>query len=88
MFSSEPGEEQVLASFLSSLCDYIRAAPGAISVELFQHSKESGDFVIVEHWQNKESHEASVNQFPKEKMQLAIKLLAKAPVGSYYNRLL
>ncbi|WP_440875835.1 putative quinol monooxygenase [Thalassotalea sp. PLHSN55] len=84
-FCSAPDKESELFAFLQSLNDYITSSEGCISYEVLQDLDDASRFVVIEKWQNVESHQASVANFPKDEMMAAMPLFSGAPTGSYYK---
>jgi len=84
-FVAQAGQADALKLFLTELIPYITASAGCESCELFQQESQKTEFFIVEKWHDKAAHQASVAGFPKEKMQSAMRLLAEAPQGNYYQ---
>ncbi|KIO37082.1 MULTISPECIES: putative quinol monooxygenase [unclassified Shewanella] len=83
-FQAAPGQAEALKSFLLSLSEYICASPGCLSYEVLCPLDEAGRLLVIERWESAEHHRASVQAYPKDKMQDAMLLFAAPPTGGYY----
>ncbi|HZG67394.1 MAG TPA: antibiotic biosynthesis monooxygenase family protein [Herpetosiphonaceae bacterium] len=80
-------EEMIAAlrDFLISIIPLIQASEGCESCQLLQNQDDATTFVMIEVWNNVESHQASVNNIPPEKLGEIRPLLASPPKGAYYG---
>ncbi len=84
-FQAAEGKSEELADFLKSLVPYISSCEGCTSCEVLRNREDQDRFVVIEKWDSRASHEKSIENFPKEKIQAAMSLLSAAPKGSYYE---
>lgn len=82
---AKPETTDELRDFLQSIMPGIKASPGCESVQLYQSQADPTKFTMVEVWDSKESHQASVKEIPPELLAKIRPLLASAPSGSYYE---
>lgn len=82
---AKEGSVETLREFLISIMPLIQSSPGCESVQLHQSQDEPSKFMMVEVWDNVESHQASVKNIPPEKLSEIRPLLAGSPSGSYYG---
>lgn len=83
-FYAADNQAQALKSFFQELVDYINNSEGCTGCQLLEDEQDSSHFVILEQWQSKAAHQASLRNYPADKMQAAMPLFAKPPVGDYY----
>ena len=76
-----------LREFLLSIMPGIQASAGCESVHLYQSEDDPSRFLMIEVWDNVESHRASVKNIPPEKLGEIRPLLASSPSGSYFKLL-
>ena len=76
-------KSQELFDFLNSLIPYILNSQGCLSCEVLKDEYMS-EFVVVEKWENIEAHTKSIENFPKEEMQIAMPLFGAPPEGKFY----
>ncbi len=74
-----------LRDFLISIMPMIQSSKGCESVCLYQSQENPTKFVIIEVWNQVESHQASVKNIPPEKLGEVGPLLATSPSGGYFN---
>lgn len=84
-FVAKADKLQALHTFLSDLVPYIRSSDGCISCELFQQEGSKSVFYVIEKWQSKAHHQASIAAYPKQDMAAVMEMLAEAPQGNYYQ---
>jgi quinol monooxygenase YgiN len=82
---AKPELTEDLREFLLSIMPLIRSSAGCESVQLFQSQDDPSKFIMIEAWDNIESHQASVKNIPPEKLGELRPLLAASPSGSYYH---
>ncbi len=76
---------EALRDFLISIIPMIEASQGCESCQLLQREDDATTFVMIEVWDSVESHQASVNNIPPEKLGEIRPLLASPPKGAYYG---
>lgn len=79
------GKIEELRAFLISIIPGIQASEGCESVQLYQSQEDPSRFMMIEVWDNVESHQASVKNIPPEKLGEIRPLLATSPSGSYFQ---
>ncbi|MES2825725.1 MAG: antibiotic biosynthesis monooxygenase family protein [Pseudomonadota bacterium] len=84
-FQAAEGKGDELFNFLKTLIPYISSSDGCLSCEVLRKTDDSNNFVVLEKWVSTESHKASIENYPKEKMQAALPLLGMPPKGSFYH---
>ena len=80
-----PNSIEALREFLISILPLIKSSQGCESVTLGQSYADPARFIITEMWDSIESHQASVDNIPPEKLKEIRPLLATAPSGSYFD---
>lgn len=84
-FRATLGEASALRSFLQSVIDIIRTAPGCQSCELLVRHEDDTNMVIVERWDSIAAHQAAASMIPSEKLAEVRPLLAEPPAGHYFD---
>jgi quinol monooxygenase YgiN len=84
---AKPEAVEELREFLQSIMPGIKASPGCASVQLYQSPDDPTKFMMIEVWDSKESHQASVQEIPAELIARVRQLLATAPSGAYFEML-
>ncbi len=84
-FEAVSGKENEMHNFLTSLIPYISGSDGCISCEVLRLIEKSNMCVVIEKWDNQESHTKSVESFPKAEMAEAMSLFASPPKSSTYQ---
>ncbi|QBY05603.1 antibiotic biosynthesis monooxygenase [Thalassotalea sp. HSM 43] len=79
------GKQQQMFNFLTELKNYIANSPGCVECQLLRNQDNDCAFVVIELWQDVESHRASLANFPQEDMQAAMSLFGEPPSGAYYQ---
>jgi quinol monooxygenase YgiN len=82
---AKEGSNQALRDFLISIMPMIKSSEGCESVQLYQSQDDPSKFIMIEIWDNIESHQASVKNIPAEKLGEIRPLLAGSPSGSYFQ---
>jgi quinol monooxygenase YgiN len=82
---AKPERIEELREFLRSLLPVIKSSQGCESVQLYQSQSDPSKFLMVEVWDNLESHQASVKNIPQQKLGEIRPLLAASPSGSYFD---
>jgi len=83
-FTAAQGKQQQLLSFLQSLVPYISGSSGCIMCEVLCQHDNDEKFVVIEKWENVESHQQSLANFPTDDMQAAMALFGQPPSGAAY----
>ena len=83
-FQAREGLIDELREFLISILPGIRSSQGCESVQLYQSQDDPSNFLMIEVWENRETHHASVKNIPPEKLSEIQPLLATSPSGGYY----
>jgi quinol monooxygenase YgiN len=84
-FQSKEGTTQGLREFLMSIMPIIKSSKGSRSVQLYQRQDEPSKFMMIEEWDDMESHQASVKNIPPAKLAEVRPLLSLGPSGAYYG---
>ena len=88
-FYAVDGKQDELLIFAESLREYIESSSGNLGFEVWQSDEDETHLIVLERWEDKESHQASLTSYPKDLMQQQIvqmmPLLAKPPTGEYFN---
>jgi quinol monooxygenase YgiN len=79
------GKTEELRDFLVSIMPGIKASEGCESVRLYQDAENPSKFLMIEVWDSVESHQASVQSIPQEKLGEIRPLLATSPSGRYFK---
>lgn len=82
---AKPESVEELRDFLISIMPGIKASPGCESVQLYQSHDDPTKFSMIEVWDSKESHQASVKEIPPELIAKIRPMLASAPRGEYFD---
>ncbi|WP_286234252.1 putative quinol monooxygenase [Thalassotalea sediminis] len=84
-FYAAEGKGEMLKAFFESLVEYIISSKGCISCQLLQDDQNELHFVVLEQWQSKEAHQASLQNYPADKMQEVMPLFGTPPIGDFYT---
>ena len=84
-FKAKPESIEELKDFLLSIMPMIKSSAGCEAVHLYQNQKDPTRFTMIEVWDSVESHAASVENIPPEKLTEIRPLLGAAPSGDYYE---
>jgi heme oxygenase (mycobilin-producing) len=84
-FIAAKGKEDELRSLLTSVVPYITSSMGCLSCEILRQLEKPQCFVAIERWSDIEAHKLCVAQFPKDKLDAAMRLVAHPPAGGYYQ---
>ena len=82
---AKEGLTEELRDFLISILPGIKSSKGCESIQLYQSEDDPSKFMVIEVWDNIESHQASVKNIPAEKLGEIRPLLATSPGGSYFK---
>lgn len=83
-FTAAPRKCEELLTFLQSLVPYISGSLGCIACEVLRQHDNNDKFVVIEKWQDVESHQQSLANFPADDMQAAMVLFGQPPSGAAY----
>lgn len=83
-FEAKVGSESALYDFLQSVVSIVKECSGCLGCQLLRSIENSTNLVIIEQWDNVESHKQAANAIPPENLQAAFALIAKPPAGVYY----
>jgi quinol monooxygenase YgiN len=84
-FRSSEGNNTQLREQLVLLIPVIESAQGCLSCQLLQSQKDENHFVVIEVWDDVESHQASLKDVRPEVFHELKKYLAVPPTGEYYD---
>jgi len=84
-FQARDGEGKALYNFLKSILPLVQESEGNISCKVLQNEEDPTQILVIEVWENKEMHTASVKNIPKELLQEAMQYIAAPPKGAYYK---
>lgn len=82
---AKPEVVEELREFLLSIMPGIKSSAGCESVQLYQSPDDPTRFMMIEVWDRKESHQASVQEIPAEMIARVRQMLASAPGGAYFE---
>lgn len=84
-FTAAEDKADELFAFLKELSHYISTSAGCASCEVLRSDNDRKAFVVIEKWDSAESHQASLDNYPKEKMAEAMPLFGAPPKGGFYH---
>jgi quinol monooxygenase YgiN len=84
-FRAVDGSTDALREQLIALVPLIESAAGCLSCQLLQSQKDKNHFILIEVWDDAESHQASLKGVRPEVFHEVRKLLAVPPTGEYYK---
>jgi quinol monooxygenase YgiN len=74
-----------LREFMVSIMPLIKGSVGCSACQFYQSQDDPTRFVMFEVWDSVESHQASINNIPPEKLSEIRPLLGDAPSGGYFG---
>ncbi len=74
-----------LHAFMEDVVDKIKNLPGCRSVKLLKSTENPAHLAIVEEWDSIEDHQKPATPIPPKEMKKVKALVAKPPVGEYYQ---
>jgi len=87
-FHAQEGQTEALRDFIMThVVPGIADSPGCASCQVWQSEDDPRRFTIIEIWESREAHRASVRQIPPELIQQVRTLIADPPTGGYYQPL-
>lgn len=84
-FKAAETKAEELYEFLKSLVPYISSSEGCLSCEVLRSNEDKSRFTVIEKWGSVDLHKKSVDNFPRERMQAAIRLFGASPKGGYFH---
>ena len=84
-FRAKEGKADELRAFLTQIVPTIASSTGCLSCQLLQGHENPTRLVVIEVWDNIESHQASMRDIPPEEFAEVMTLLNGTPVGEYYH---
>jgi quinol monooxygenase YgiN len=84
-FRSVEGGSEALRDQIKSLVPVIESSDGCLSCQLLQSQKSRNHFIVIEVWDNVQSHQASLKNAHPEIFHEVRKYLAVPPTGEYYD---
>jgi len=83
-FEAKAGSEQALYEFLQSVIFVVKECSGCLDCQLLRSIENPANLVIIEQWNDVESHQKSASAVPPEKLKEVFALFAKPALGMYY----
>ena len=83
-FEAKAGSEQALYEFLQSVISIVKGCAGCIDCQLLRSIENPVNLVIIEQWDDVESHQKAGSAVPPEKLKEVFALFAKPASGAYY----
>ena len=74
-----------LHAFMQDVVAKVKTLPGCRSVKLLRSTENPAHLAIVEEWDSIEAHQKAATAIPPDQMKLANALVARPPVGEYYQ---
>jgi quinol monooxygenase YgiN len=84
-FEAKIGSEQALYEFLVSVISIVKSCAGCIDCHLLRSIENPANLVIIEQWDDVESHQKAASAVPPEKLKEVFALFAKPASGMYYS---
>lgn len=84
-FRAVEGESALLRDRIVLLVPVIESAEGCLSCQLLQSRKDENHFIVIEVWDNVESHHASLQHIRPDVFHEVRNYLAVPPTGEYYE---
>ena len=84
-FEARDGEGKSLYEFLRSALPLIQESEGNISCKILQNEEDPTQIIVIEVWESKEAHKASVKSIPPSLLMKAMQYIAAPPKGGYYK---
>ena len=84
-FEAAENKSKDLYDLLVSVKEFILNSNGIISCEVLTEEETLNKFIVIEEWKSKEDHQNSLKNYPPEKMQAAMSLIAAPPKGKYFK---
>lgn len=83
-FEAKVGSEQALYEFLQSVISIVKNCAGCIDCKLLRSIENPASLVIIEQWDDVDSHQKAASAVPPEKLKEVFALFAKPASGMYY----
>lgn len=84
-FEAKAGSEQALYEFLQSVISIVKNCAGCIDCKLLRSIENPASLVIIELWDDVESHQKAASAVPPEQLKEVFALFAKPAAGMYYS---
>ncbi len=84
-FQAAEVKSDELFAFLKSLIPQISSSAGCQSCEVLQSDDDAHQFVVIEKWDSKESHQQAAENIPPEQIAAVMPLLTAPPQGTFYH---
>ena len=84
-FTAKAGSGDELFDLIESFLPHIRESAGCQSVRLMRNVENADEIVVVEVWDDEDSHRASAQNVPPGTFEKAMALMAGPPRGAYYR---
>jgi quinol monooxygenase YgiN len=82
------GREAALRERLEFLTRHIAGLQGCISCQLFQSQADPTVMLMIETWENLDTHKNAVMDIPKEEIAAFMQMIDGRPTGEYYEEVL
>jgi quinol monooxygenase YgiN len=84
-FEAKKKTVEQLQAFMEDVVSKVQTLPGCRSVKLLRSTENPAHFAIVEEWDSIEDHQTAAASIPSDQLKKAKSLVAKPPVGEYYQ---
>ena len=84
-FEARRDSSEKLHTFMQAVVAKVRTLPGCRSVRLLRSTENPDHLAIVEEWDSIEAHKLAATNIPPSQLEQAKSLVAKPPVGEYYQ---
>jgi len=84
-FEAKSKTVEQLHNFMQGVVNKVKVQPGCRSVRLLRSTENPVHFAVVEEWESVEDHQKAATAVPPEQLQRAEALIAKPPVGEYFQ---
>jgi quinol monooxygenase YgiN len=84
-FRAVPGSSATVQEQISLLVSLIESAQGCLSCQLLQSQKDQNHFIVIEVWDDVQSHQASLKAMHPEIFEKLKQHLNAPPTGEYYE---
>lgn len=84
-FRSVAGSSDLLRDQIIAIVPVIESSQGCLSCQLLHSHKDRNHFVLIEVWDDVESHQASLKNVRPEVFHELKKYLVVPPTGEYYD---
>ena len=84
-FVAKKNTIEQLHSFMQDVVAKVKTLPGCRSIRLLQSAENPAHLAIIEEWDSIEDHKKAATAIPPDQLKRAKTLVAKPPVGEYYQ---